>query len=175
MIATLIRKAAIGSFALVAFAGVVYAAGLRINMTESLPLGFYWRTFEPIERGSYVIFCPPTDNSAFHLARERHYIEYGNCSGRFGSLLKRVAGVPGDHIDVDADGVRVNGTLLPNSAPRTADRGGHPLPVIQLHAILPGDNLLLMSDYTPWSFDARYFGPIARSAIRAHVKPLWTW
>jgi type IV secretory pathway protease TraF len=33
----------------------------------------------------------------------------------------------------------------------------------------------LMSDYTPWSFDARYFGPIARSAVRAHVKPVWTW
>ena len=175
MMTAITQKVSIGAVALLAFAGVIYAAGLRVNMTASLPLGIYWRTYDPIERGSYVIFCPPADNVAFRLARERHYIEYGNCTGRFGTLMKRVAGLPGDQIDVDSDGVRVNGTRLPNSTPRTADRGGHPMPIVRLHAPLPPDDLLLMSDYTPWSFDARYFGPIARSAVRAEVKPVWTW
>jgi conjugative transfer signal peptidase TraF len=169
------RHIAIVALALMAFAGVVYAAGMRVNMTESLPLGIYWRTHHPIERGSYVIFCPPPSNSAFVIARDRHYIEYGNCPGRFGSLLKRVAGLPGDRVDFDADGVRVNGHLLPNSVPRATDLGGHSLPVMRLHTTVAADNLLLMSDYTPLSFDARYFGLIDRSAILTPVKPVWTW
>lgn len=172
---TLTRHATIAVLATVAVAGGIYAAGLRVNRTASLPLGIYWRTFAPLDRGSYVIFCPPADNSAFALARERHYIDYGNCKGRFATLLKRVVGLPGDQIDVDADGVRVNGVLLRNSAPLAADRGGHALPIVRLHTNLPPQKLLLMSDYTPWSFDGRYFGLIPESAIQARVKPVWTW
>ena len=175
MMTALARKGGMAAVGLLAFASVIYAAGLRVNMTASLPLGIYWRTYDPLVRGSYVIFCPPTDNAVFDLARERRYIDYGNCTGRCGTLMKRVAGLPGDQIDVDSDGVRVNGSRLPNSTPRTTDRGGHPMPIVRLHTTLPPDDLLLMSDYTPWSFDARYFGPIARSALRAQVKPVWTW
>jgi conjugative transfer signal peptidase TraF len=175
MMRALIRKASIALLSVAALAAVVYFAGLRVNLTASLPLGFYWRTFAPLERGSYVMFCPPVGNAAISLARERHYIGNGNCEGRYEMLLKRIAALPGDQIDVDEDGVRVNGSLIANSSPRAVDRLGRALPVVRLHTTLAGDNLLLMSDYTPSSFDARYFGPIARAAVRAQVKPLWTW
>jgi type IV secretory pathway protease TraF len=34
---------------------------------------------------------------------------------------------------------------------------------------------LLMSDYSPSSFDGRYFGPIPRAQIQGVVRPVLTW
>jgi len=35
--------------------------------------------------------------------------------------------------------------------------------------------LLLMTDVSPTSFDARYFGPIARDQVTAVIRPIVTW
>jgi hypothetical protein len=36
-----------------------YAAGARINTTKSIPVGLYWTSSAPVEKGAYVLFCPP--------------------------------------------------------------------------------------------------------------------
>ncbi|MBS0425121.1 MAG: conjugative transfer signal peptidase TraF [Proteobacteria bacterium] len=149
-------------------------SGIYINTTPSLPVGFYKMVDEPIVSGAYVAFCPPQD-AVFDMAVARHYINTGNCPGGYGLLLKRVFAQSGDTVSIDQTGIFVNGEHLPNSAQLTADAEGHPLPQYKLKAVLNDSEYLLLSDVNPQSFDARYFGLIARDQIQKVVRPIFTW
>ncbi|HZZ03535.1 S26 family signal peptidase [Paraburkholderia sp.] len=35
--------------------------------------------------------------------------------------------------------------------------------------------LLLMTDRSATSFDARYFGPVTSAQVKAVIRPVWTW
>jgi len=149
-------------------------SGVYINTTPSLPVGFYKVVDEPIVRGAYVAFCPP-QNAVFDMARNRSYINQGNCPGGYGLLLKRVFALSGDTVFIDQAGIFVNGEHLPNSAQLKIDADGQPLPQYQLQAVLDDAEYLLLSDLNSQSFDARYFGLIARDQIRQVVRPVFTW
>ncbi len=149
-------------------------SGIYINTTPSLPVGFYKVVDEPIVSGAYVAFCPPQD-AVFDMAVARHYINTGNCPGGYGLLLKRVFAQSGDMVSIDQAGIFVNGEHLPNSAQLKTDAEGHPLPQYRLQAVLDDSEYLLLSDLNPQSFDARYFGLIARDQIQQVVRPIFTW
>ena len=149
-------------------------SGIYINTTPSLPVGFYKMVDEPIASGAYVAFCPPK-NEVFDMAINRHYLNPGDCPGGYGLLLKRVFAQSGDTVSIDQAGIFVNGEHLPNSAQLTADAEGHPLPQYRLEAVLNDAEYLLLSDLNPKSFDARYFGLIARDQIQQVVRPIFTW
>ena len=149
-------------------------SGIYINTTPSLPVGFYKIVDEPIASGAYVAFCPPK-NEVFDMARDRSYINPGDCPGGYGLLLKRVFAQSGDTVFIDQAGIYVNGEHLPNSAQLTADAEDQPLPQYRLEAVLEDSEYLLLSDLNPQSFDARYFGLIARDQIKQVVRPVFTW
>ena len=152
-----------------------YSAGARVNTTKSIPVGLYWLTEEPVEKGAYVIFCPP-QVGVFDDAKERGYIGAGFCPGGYGFMMKRVLAAKDDAVAVADDGVRVNGELLPLSAPIKADKAGRPLPRYQSNSYTLGNSeVLLMSDVSATSFDGRYFGPINRSQIKTVIRPVITW
>ncbi|MBS0425116.1 MAG: conjugative transfer signal peptidase TraF [Proteobacteria bacterium] len=147
---------------------------IYINTTPSLPVGFYRIVDEPIASGVYVAFCPP-QNAVFDMAIDRSYINPGDCPGGYGLLLKRVFAQSGDTVFIDQAGIYVNGKHLPNSAQLTADVEDQPLPQYRLQAVLGDAEYLLLSDVNPQSFDARYFGLIARDQIRQVVRPIFIW
>ena len=150
-------------------------SGIYINTTPSLPVGFYKVVDEPIVSGAYVAFCPPQD-AVFDMAMDRSYINRGDCPGGYGLLLKRVFAQSGDTVSIDQAGIIVNGEHLPNSAQLTADAEGHALPQYHLdQRVLDDSEYLLLSDVNPQSFDARYFGLIARDQIQQVVRPVFTW
>jgi len=149
-------------------------SGIYINTTSSLPVGFYKVVDEPIVNGAYVAFCLP-QNVVFDMARDRSYINRGDCPGGYGLLLKRVFALSGDTVSIDQAGIFVNGEHLPNSAQLTADAEGQPLPQYRLQTVLDDSEYLLLSDLNPQSFDARYFGLIARDQIQQVVRPIFTW
>ena len=149
-------------------------SGIYINTTPSLPVGFYKVVDEPIVSGAYVAFCPP-QNAVFDMAMDRSYINQGDCPGGYGLLLKRIFAQSGDTVSIDQAGIFVNGKHLPNSAQLTTDADGHPLPQYRLEAVLEDSEYLLLSDLNPQSFDARYFGLIARDQIQQVVRPVFTW
>ena len=152
-----------------------YAAGARINTTKSIPVGLYWTSSAPVEKGAYVLFCPP-QLGVFDDAKERGYIGAGFCQGGYGYMMKRVLAAKDDAVAVADDGVRVNGELLPLSAPIKADKAGRPLPRYQSNSYSLGNSeVLLMSDVSATSFDGRYFGPINRSQIKTVIRPVITW
>lgn len=164
--------------AAVAFVAVGAAAGLgvRINTTPSLPRGLYLATlFDPadLKRGDLVAACPDT----FAVQRLGRYWTNGRCPGGeerpdgVRPLAKPVAGLPGDTILVDRQGVSVNGTWLPRSTPLDRDRAGRPVePQFGTHVLGEGE-YWLHSGRVPTSIDSRYAGPVRD--IREHVQPLW--
>lgn len=152
-----------------------YAAGARINTTRSIPVGLYWTSSAPVEKGAYVLFCPPK-LGVFDDAKERGYIGAGFCPGDYGYMMKRVLAAEDDVVSVADNGVRVNGELLPHSRPIQADKAGRPLPRFQADSYTLGNaELLLMSDVIDTSFDGRYFGFITRSQIKTVIRPVITW
>ena len=165
----------VGGVGLLALGMVSYEAGARVNTTRSIPVGLYWASSKPVEKGDYVFFCPP-QMVIFDMAKERGYITSGFCPGNFGYMMKRVLAVKNDAVTVAGEGVRVNGTLLPLSAVREVDKGGRPLGGYEPNSYTLGDSeVLLMSDVSSLSFDGRYFGPINRSQIKTVILPVITW
>jgi len=166
---------AIGGTGLLLLGLVCYAVGARINTTRSIPLGLYWASSKPVEKGDYVMFCPP-QVGVFDMAKERGYINTGLCHGQFGYMMKRILAAKNDAVTVSDDGVRVNGELLPFSRPLKADKGGRSMPRYQSDSYTLGHyEVLLMSDVSAISFDSRYFGPINRSQIKTVITPVITW
>ncbi len=80
-------------------------------------------------------------------------------------FIKRIAGAPGDLVEVKGDEVFVNGALIGKAMAET--RGGDPLQIIPEGVISP--NHYFMAGETPSSFDSRYafVGYIHRDRIQA--------
>jgi conjugative transfer signal peptidase TraF len=165
-----------GTWTLIAATGLMaYAAGFRVNTTPSMPLGV-WR-IEPhtaaLHPGDVVTFCPP-DTAVFRAATERGYVPRGGCASGVEPLLKPVVAVEGDVVTVTPDGVAVNGSPIPGSAPLVRDTAGRPL-----RPLPPGDyrlasgELWLLSTYTPRSWDSRYFGAVPAASIVGVARPVW--
>ncbi len=156
------------------FCILLFLLGARINNSKSLALGLYWTINQPIEKGAYVIFCPP-DTSAFAIAKERGYISGGYCPGGYGQMMKRILAAKGDAVSVTGAGVLVNDQLLAFSKPYSSDPAGRPLPQTSDFYTLKENELLLMTDVSATSFDARYFGPIDKAQIKSVIRPILTW
>ncbi len=154
--------------------GLVYAAGIRINTTPSLPLGVYQLTNELLVKGAYVLFCPPP-TAIFTMARARGYVGAGYCPGGYGHLMKRLVASKDDTVIINAEGVLINDRLLPSSAAIQKDGLGRELPHYEGSWVLGDYEVLLMSDSHKGAFDGRYFGSIQLSQIEGVLRPLFTW
>jgi conjugative transfer signal peptidase TraF len=121
-----------------------------------------------------VLFCPPPA-AVFDMAKARGYLGAGYCPGGYGQLMKKILAIQDDVVSIGTDGVRVNGQLLPLSAPIKADGAGRPMPDYKADSVLGSTEVLVMSDSNSGSFDGRYFGPIQRSQIQGVIRPIFTW
>jgi conjugative transfer signal peptidase TraF len=170
-----LRWFALGCQAGVAGVWAVCASGLRINGTDSEPVGIYWAISKPPAKGDFVFALPPAE-PIFKLAKERGYLAAGPSPAGTCAVIKQVAAVGGDRVTISTEGVRVNGVLLKNSVPRPADDAGRPMRAYELSDYtLASDEVLLMSDYSPASFDGRYFGPLSKTTIQSVIVPILTW
>jgi conjugative transfer signal peptidase TraF len=150
-------------------------SGMRINGTHSFPVGIYWTVQRPMKKGDLVFVLPPAA-PAFALAVARGYLERGYTPAHSCALIKRVVAIGGDLITIDVQGVSVNGERLPNSTPLEWDGADRPLqPWWVTDYRLDPREVLLMSDYSPLSWDSRYFGPLPITAIQSVIRPVLTW
>jgi conjugative transfer signal peptidase TraF len=165
----------VGGIALLLLGAAGQMAGARINTSKSIPVGLYWTSSGPMEKGAYVLVCPPP-SGVFKEARARGYVGAGSCPGGYGYLMKQVAATHRDIVTVTSEGVVVNGERWPQSMPRFADKAGRRLPRFQADDYVLGHaEVLLMSDGSPTSFDGRYFGPVSRAQLKTAIKPIVTW
>jgi conjugative transfer signal peptidase TraF len=156
------------------FLGLIagWVFGIRLNLTPSLPLGFYITSHSP--SANLVEFCP--QGAAAFIALSRQYRTAGACPDGGAPLLKPAVAISGDQVQVNADGIRVNGQLLPNSAARFRDHLQRPLDPwpYGTYKVEPG-TVWVISSFNSYSFDSRYYGAIPASSIRHHLRPLWTF
>ncbi|MFH0302478.1 conjugative transfer signal peptidase TraF [Bradyrhizobium sp. 31Argb] len=164
---------AVGAGLVAAVTGAGWCAGLRINMTPSYPCGL-WR-IETLDRtaavGDLVFICPP-GTAEFERALERGYLRRGLCAGGLSPLIKTVAAIGGQQVDV-ADQVSIDGRPLPDSGVRHTDAAGRPLAPFA-GGVIPAGELYLHSDFAG-SYDSRYFGPIPSSGVLGLARPVLTF
>jgi conjugative transfer signal peptidase TraF len=150
-----------------------YAAGLRINTTASMPEGLYRLhrfTAGAIARGTVVAICPSPNVVA--IAAPRHYFEPGPCPGNVEPLLKHIAGVAGDTVDVTNRAVSINGRPLPNSGRLARDCAGRPLAHIAAGRYTLARSMVWLYAPVPRSWDSRYFGPQRAADIIGTATPI---
>ena len=171
-----LRRAVLWAFLLASpfFLGLIagWFFGIRFNLTPSLPRGFYITSHLP--SANLVEFCPQGTAAAISLSRQ--YRTAGACPDGGAPLLKPAVAFPGDQVQVSADGIRVNGQLLPNSTGRFRDHLQRPLDPwpYGTYRVEPG-TVWVISSFNSYSFDSRYYGAIPESSIRHHLRPLWTF
>ena len=136
------------------------------NASASAPLGLYWITHaQVVSRGDLLLAEPP--DPAHRLAAERGYLPIDV------PLVKRVAALPGDIVCSAGVAVTINGRQVAERL--SADSRGRALPTWEGCRVLQSGEVFLLMEGVPDSFDSRYFGPVAATAIIGRLVPLWTW
>jgi conjugative transfer signal peptidase TraF len=150
----------------------LWLGGVRVNLTPSIPRGFYRISYEVPAKGDLVGFCLDKDNPFSELAGERSYLGPGSCPSGRRPLIKILAGLPGDRVEPQVGGIVINGELLVGTERPESDRQGRLIPDSLLIAgiIPPGQALVLSPDH-PGSFDGRHFGLIPIESL-AKIRPL---
>jgi len=130
---------------------------LLYNPSQSAPLGWYRiEAINEISRGDLVVANLPTDAS--ELAAQRGYLPTGI------PVIKTIAALDGDMVCEEDGLLQING--IPSVGVLTTDRAGRPLPVPwKACRRLQANEVLLLSDRTPDSFDGRYFGAVQTTDI----------
>ncbi|ACM30976.1 conjugative transfer signal peptidase TraF [Rhizobium rhizogenes] len=156
-----------------ALAAIAYFGGFRLNLTPSEPLGL-WRIVtlqRPVEAGDLVFICPPP-TAPFEEARRRGYVRRGLCPSGFAPLIKTVAALPGQHVEIGAN-VTVDRKPLASSIVRASDGEGRPITPFKT-GIVPPKNLFLHSSFAS-SYDSRYFGPVPDTGLLGLARPVLTF
>ena len=148
-------------------------AGYRLNFTPSEPIGL-WR-IQPLDRpargGDLIFICPP-ERPDMERAAQRGYIRSGLCSGGYAPLIKRVAAVAGQQVEIKQT-VLVEGIPLPNSRLAPIDGEGRSLTPYAGGVVRDGF-VFLHSDFKG-SYDSRYFGPLPVAGILGLAKEVLTF
>jgi conjugative transfer signal peptidase TraF len=150
--------------------------GLAVNPSISMPRGLY--LLSPIERvtpGSMVAACI-SDSAAAKLFVERGYLPASErCSSGAAPIIKPIAAGPGDRVNTDDAGLRINGRAIESSRTADVDTEGRPLPHLKSVEYRLSDNeYFVVSTHTERSLDSRYFGPIHEEDVLAQARPLLT-
>jgi len=155
------RRAALCILTLGALTAALLLSGLfTFNISSSVPLGLWLRlSNKNIKIGDIVeinfedfIYNNDWVPEAYYKANE---------VGRTAPYLKRVAGLPGDVIELgEFNLLKINNKIILNSVILSQDRAGNILssPDYSNKIKLQDNEVWLMSD-SPRGFDSRYLGP----------------
>jgi conjugative transfer signal peptidase TraF len=153
--------------------GTSYEVGLRVNLTRSFPLGL-WRVTpmaDELAIGDVILICPPP-SPAIHLALERGYIAPGFCPASTSPLIKAVAALSGDHIEI-GNSVSIEGGVLDQYEIAATDTDGRTLAKWS-GGVVPPNEVFLLSP-RKGSYDSRYFGPIPTAGVIGRIDLLVTF
>ena len=161
---------------------VVGCQFVRLNISDSLPLGFYRLQRIPavVERGTIVLVTLP---QTFHdLTAPADGGELTRAIHRWAMHMKPVVAVAGDQVCVlnghmivwygspEVYSVKDFGEVLTDTQGRAVPSA---IPPGACTMIQPG--FVWLGSDRPRSMDSRYYGPIAITQLRYVATPLWTW
>jgi conjugative transfer signal peptidase TraF len=166
---------AAAAFVLAALTAIRF--GVVFNYTHSAPFGLYREISDPAnaphDPAPYIFFCPDVRWPAMK-GQPNYRNPMRTCPDGFAPLIKPVVAWPGDTVETSAAGVSVNGRPLPHTATMDRDSSGrqiHPFPAGKY--LVQGNQLWVVSSFSPRSFDSRYFGPIPLKSVRSWIRPLF--
>lgn len=158
---------------MLAIAVMGHVGGYRLNLTPSEPIGL-WRIEtlnRPVVTGDLVFICPPV-TERFDEARRRGYLRWGLCDGGVAPLIKTVAALPGQQVEI-TDHVVIDRQPIEASTVREKDGEGREL-TPDPGGIVPSRHLFLHSSFAS-SYDSRYFGPVPDSGLLGLARPILTF
>lgn len=131
--------------------------GIKVNITDSLPYGFYIKTDKQIyEAGDIVDFVVPNNE-----VTRAQFRQLGTLEDPPHNYLKIVYGVAGDEV-VTGDAVLVGDYALLMMEGQ---------PTLLIGGIIPDDFIFAATPHK-YSFDSRYYGLIDTKTITGVYKPL---
>ena len=151
--------------------GVAIAAFLPLplklvwNASASVPLGLYAIDSDELPQTTDLLAVDGPEPLATFLA-ERGYLPRGV------PLMKRVAGVAGQHVCRTGRTISVDGVDMAEALDR--DRLGRALPSWQGCRVIAVGEIFLMNGQVRDSLDGRYFGPVSTDTIIGRATPLYT-
>ena len=159
---------------LMLFCGTIIAAGViapwyevAARMSGSWPHHnfFLIQKGQSVGRGSLVAFIMQQDY-AERVQPGRLHRDYADVGKRW---MKRIVGVPGDHILVQDNEVYINGQSVGRGI--GIDRYGQRIDLATLPETIPEGQYYVALPH-PRSFDSRYYGLIRQADILGTVTPL---
>ncbi len=160
----------VGFFWGIAFACISLSLPLRLNTTDSVPVGWYWENSG--RSGPYVGICLGEETLRPAL-RSGLVIGKGDCPGGLAPILKPLFHASKEQpIVFSEDGFQVNGRWLPNTRPKAVSKEGIALTHAPFGVYTDGD--FAISAYNANSWDSRYFGPVDQRTILFYAKPVLT-
>jgi type IV secretory pathway protease TraF len=151
---------------------------LSVNVTPSIPLGFYMLhetgPNATYELGTLVSFSYTSPDWA---ANRLNYPITG------ANFMKYIGAMPGEHLFTEAGAVYACRSAhldvelcRPLGSLRAADSKGQPLPQnIWKGEQIPGDQLFMTATRVADSYDSRQYGLVHKAAIRGKLVPIFTW
>jgi conjugal transfer pilin signal peptidase TrbI len=88
------------------------------------------------------------------------------------TLVKLVAGLPGDRVDVTEDGISINGTFWGPLVTDVMAKANLTLKDVVTSYTIPEGQVLMLGTLPP-SYDGRYFGPVSQDLILGKAWRLW--
>lgn len=143
-------------------------SALRLNYTDSVPVGLYRLQTQPNAPFVGICLSPNASRSASDAGLK---LEAGECPDGRQPILKGLYwATPQSPIVLDSQGFSIAGVPIPNTTPKAFSRTGKPLTHYGFGRYTAG--LWAISGYNRDSFDSRYFGPVSRENVRFYAKPL---
>lgn len=151
---------------------------LYLNESASMPKGVYQRVHKDltrIQRGDLVRICLNEEQAFFAVQRSYLRVQWlpTGCPQRLSPLVKSVAAVSGDVVEVTPAGVLVNQRLIPHSRLIAQDAQARLMPFPGHAWRLTEGELFLLATFSPYSLDSRYYGAIKTSQVRDVVRPVF--
>ena len=140
---------------------------LTKNISISEPIGYYLKLpiVGTIKRGNKYLICI-ADIKYVAILKQLGLPGISNqCLYNSPYLIKQVAGIPGDAIEIIKSGVLINNQLQPNSQAFTSAHGIEIYPLPVGYKTILRKNEYFMLGITPHSVDSRYFGIINRNQL----------
>ncbi len=144
---------------------------VRWNDSPSVPVGVYLRDRQ-FQKGDFVEVCAPDRIVADGI--DRGYIPFGGpCYHATRPLVKVLAAIEGDVIDVTPAGITINGRRWPQSRRRYLTRDGEAITnwVPYGRRRLERGRVLVLGTH-PDSWDSRVWSDIPSSCVRARWIPI---
>ena len=145
---------------------------LFVNLSASAPLGL-WSIrplSQPLQRGDWVIACPPLEEQIHDRLFDVPFEVDAPCPTRL--MLKQVAAMEGDEVKVAATRIQTPWITVET---QHDDARGFDLPRLDTgtHPV-EADQVWLINGWHPYSVDSRYYGAVPNHSIEKQAQPILT-